>query len=124
MREIDSYTKTCIKYFESGCKGNTMIAAKDGEVRVYLHANFIYSQTFDTEVFTLAGWNTNVTRNRLNACLKDSYVFQKNYTPYLKYKGHDIELDDGKYYKHVGCDWFSSDSEWGETWAPITWEMC
>lgn len=123
MRDIDSKTRECVDYFESGCFGNTMVSAKDDEVSVYLHANFIFMRKMATsEIFTLAGWNTNTTRNRLNAVLSNGHVVQRNYMPFLVVDGKAHEIDENKYYKYENGEWSVSDSLFDE-FEPLEWSV-
>lgn len=123
MRDIDARTRACVNYFESGCFGNTMVVASEnkGIVSVYLHTNFIYERGRDYEVFTLHGWNTNVTRNRLNACLYPFRIIQKDFKPYLVGRNDEKkEIDSDKFYKFKGGKWFVLDSLDGE-YEPLNW---
>lgn len=61
---------------------------EEGSVQVYLHGNCIYRAQKEGGVreFSLAGWNTPTTRERLTGCGVN--VCQRNFVPY--YKGEPI----------------------------------
>ena len=66
---------------------NTQVVVdENGNVFVYLHGNKIYMGVDGKKSFTLAGWNTNTTRSRLNAL--GVHVSQKNFAP--MYNGKEI----------------------------------
>ena len=122
MSKINEWTREHVDYFESGCKGNTMVTWANKEVSVYLHANFIYKDNGDCEVFTLHGWNTNTTRSRLNAILTKGQIVQRDYMPYLVVDGKKYAIDVNKYYKLANGKWFEGDSNsyfFDRDWSPL-----
>ena len=79
MRKIDEMMLNAVKEHRNWKNGNTEVKVyKIGgfmHIRVYLHDNLIWkwNEAEDIAEFTLAGWNTMVTRNRLNALGVDVY---------------------------------------------------
>lgn len=78
-------TQRIAEAFKNGKKltlGNTNT---DGQT-VCLHGNAIMRKTENGLYVTLAGWNTNTTRERINGILhvlgKDSFFSQRNFIPY------------------------------------------
>ena len=77
--------------------GNTSVSIRKStrggvEVEVYLHNNKIYEAYENLSgcyerYFTLAGWNTNTTRSRMNAL--GVGVYQRNFAP--MYEGKEID---------------------------------
>jgi len=67
MREIDKQIATAVEKKKPTCYGNTCVTIERGDVYVYLHGHLIYKDVKGVKSFTLAGWDTDVTRNRLNA---------------------------------------------------------
>ena len=91
MRKIEEAMCAAVKERRNWQSGNTRVEVKDGGnwVKVYLWDNLIYTECRednDAKRFTLAGWNTNTTRSRLNAL--GVGVTQLNFFPY--YNGHEI----------------------------------
>ena len=88
MRKVTEQIKQA--FFERKAKtiGNTHT---DGE-SVWLHGNEIIKRDSSGLIFwTLAGWNTPTTRERINGIL-DVGVHQKNFEPVLN--GHTIDESD------------------------------
>ena len=74
---------------------NSEVISKDGITSMYLFNNLIARKeiaTGKTEI-TLAGWNTNTTRERLNALCGVS-VTQRNFAPYL----NGVEINEYDFY--------------------------
>lgn len=95
MRQIEERMVNAVNNYRNFSCSNTVVnVSKENGctvIRVYLHNNCIFekAQNLDglfVRSFTLAGWNTNVTRSRLRALGVD--VYQKNYTP--MYNGKEI----------------------------------
>lgn len=90
MRKIEEAMCAAVKERRNWQSGNTRVQVKDGGnwVKVYLWDNLIYTECNEdgAKRFTLAGWNTNTTRSRLNAL--GVGVTQRNWMPY--YNGHEI----------------------------------
>lgn len=82
------------------CDNTQVIVSLDkSHIEVYLHGNVIYSCDGEQEAFTLAGWDTDVTRNRLRALGVN--LFRKNgktYASKCKNGANAIEIDKNKWY--------------------------
>lgn len=91
MRKI---TQIVVGAFLSGkaiSHGNTCTDGKS----LFLHGNKIAEFKEDGQLYaTLAGWNTNTTRERLNA-LPGARFHQKNFAPYF----HDKLIDSKEWIK-------------------------
>ena len=73
-----------LRHFENWSSGNTSVISTKEEMKVFLHGNHIATldkATMDLFIFD-GGWQSNPTKSRLNALLKefrpDRQVFQKN----------------------------------------------
>lgn len=90
MRKIEEQMVAAIKARKNFKSGNTEVTMTRNEylgtctAMVYLHDNLIAKILFKPEnveaQFTMAGWNTNTTRSRLNALCVG--VSQCNWAPY------------------------------------------
>lgn len=90
MRQIEKKMVAAIKARKNFKSGNTEVTMTRNEhlgkctAMVYLHDNLIAKISFGPEnvvaQFTLAGWNTNTTRSRLNAL--GVGISQCNWAPY------------------------------------------
>lgn len=86
-------------YFMNGIErkiGNTEIKVEGGLVKMYLFNNLIAVRELNDKQnikITLAGYNTNTTRERLNG-LPFVKVTQKNFTPYL----NGVEINSHDWY--------------------------
>ena len=90
MRQIEKQMVAAIKARKNFKSGNTEVMMTRNEylgtctAMVYLHANLIAKISFGQDnvvaQFTMAGWNTNTTRSRLNALSVG--VSQRNWSPY------------------------------------------
>lgn len=90
MRNIDEKMCAAVAAHKNFKLSNTeVVASEDGNVYVYLHGNKIYMEVDGKESFSLAGWNTNTTRSRLNAL--GVSVSQKNFAP--MYNGKEIDCN-------------------------------
>lgn len=99
MRKIEEAMCAAVKERRYWKSGNTEVnVRKDAygfeHVEVRLHSNLIWkwNETEDMTEFTLAGWNTNTTRSRLNALGVD--VCTRQYVPICN--GH--EINENKWY--------------------------
>lgn len=108
MRQIEKKMVAAIKARKNFKSGNTEVTMTRNEylgtctAMVYLHDNLIAKISFGPEKvvgqFTMAGWNTNTTRSRLNAL--GVGVSQCNWEPYhngkaISSKGwYTFEYDD------------------------------
>ena len=68
MRKIEEAMCEAVKTRTNWESGNTKVSCGNF-VKVYLHDNLIYRESVKEgfKEFTLAGWDTNTTRNRLRA---------------------------------------------------------
>ena len=93
-------TQKIMSAFLKGEKASAQRTNTDG-YSVWLHGNLIAERGKSKLWFTLAGWPTVTTRDRVNGLLQlsgsDYRVFQKNGTQFLT---------NGKYVREIG------DSEW------------
>ena len=99
MRKIESQLCEAIRNFRTLHKDNTAFVKDSwnkGKWTLLLHGNAIASfdqnskhPTIPTYV-SLAGWNSNTTRSRLNA-LDGVNIHNKNFIPYLN--GREIDVD-------------------------------
>lgn len=90
MRQIEKKMVAAIKARKNFKSGNTEVTMTLNEhlgkctAMVYLHDNLIANISFGPEnvvaQFTMAGWNTNTTRSRLNAL--GVGISQCNWAPY------------------------------------------
>ena len=107
MRQIEKQMVAAIKARKNFKSGNTEVTMTRNEylgtctAMVYLHDNLIAKISFRPEnvvaQFTLAGWNTNTTRSRLNALCVG--VYKCNRAPY--HNGKAIS----------STDWYTFDYE-------------
>lgn len=100
MRKIEKAMCAAVKERRYWKSGNTEVNVRYDylgsihvEVRLFGHLIWKYNEAEDMTEFTLAGWNTNTTRSRLNAL--GVGVFQKNFAPI--YKG--AMIDENKWYE-------------------------
>lgn len=93
MRNIDENINSAFNGNHPYAEGNTTLTFIDGKKMVLLHGNCIYKEFNGVAQFTLAGWDTNVTRNRLKAI--GVRIERKNGSSY--YKGQQIDKD--KWYR-------------------------
>ena len=89
MRNIDENIHSAFNGNHPYAEGNTTLTFIDGKKMVLLHGNCIYKESYGVAQFTLAGWDTNVTRNRLRALGID---LERKGGKTL-YKGAEIESD-------------------------------
>ena len=101
MRKIEEAMLKAIEERRDLVYGNTEVrVTNNGNViNVYLHGNNIYSNTYGEKRFTLAGWNTMVTRSRLHAIGVKVYGkvrsgwSNKGAGNRAMYKGNEIDSD-------------------------------
>ena len=93
MKQIEKAMLNAIRERKNWHNSNTSVKiAQFGNlpacVVVRLHGNVIYFRNLENNAvfFTLAGWNTNTTRSRLNAL--GIGVYQRNFAP--MYNGKEI----------------------------------
>lgn len=101
MRSIDKEMLAAVCRRENWKCGNTQVEVSSDKniVKVFLHDNLIYKCVGIEESFTLAGWDTNVTRNRLRALGVN--LFRKNgkvYASKCKSGAKAIEINKNKWY--------------------------
>lgn len=70
--------------------------------RFLLHGNEIFSSNQDFSVFefSLCGWNTNTTRERLNGILSrfNSYIKQRNWNLFYVHNGKEFPINEDDTY--------------------------
>lgn len=91
MRNIEAMLAAVCKRANWKCS-NTNVEVFNDELSVILHGNYIYRIVDGVKWFTLAGWDTLTTRNRLRALGVD--LKRKNGK--TCYNG--IEIDSNKWY--------------------------
>ena len=64
-REVDRMIGSAFQNGRNIGVGNTTVTNEGNTTKVYLHGNLICKKTNGVTCFTLAGHDTNVTRNRL-----------------------------------------------------------
>lgn len=93
MRTIDKNVVNAVNNRFNYKSGNTRVEVVNNEgmknVFVYLHDNLIYQIVNNVAFFTLAGWNTQTTRSRLQALGVN--VTQRNFT--AVFNGREIATD-------------------------------
>lgn len=104
MRKIDETTRTAVNNKIDFHSQNTfvMYLGKINTSSVFLHGHKIYTRNHDneTEYFSLHGWNTQTTRARINACLKQGHIVQrKGKAIYINYGLPDYTLDNFALYQ-------------------------
>ena len=93
MGKINQLTQDNFNIGKSFKRGNTkIISEENGTVKLYLHDNLIAFKTFRGCYITNAGYQTNVTKDRLNAILSmyGLKIKQKNFTWNIKGKLFDF----------------------------------
>ena len=101
MRKIDREMLAAVCERENWKCSNTQVVVSSDKniVKVFLHDNLIYECKGVEEAFTLAGWDTDVTRNRLRALGVN--LFRKNgktYASKCKSGANAIEIDKNEWY--------------------------
>lgn len=110
MRKIDEAMSAAVKAHQYFKSGNTEVNVRldmygHEHIEVRLHGNMIwrYNEAEDMTEFTLAGWNTPVTRARLNAlgvgvygrCCSGFHGDPAEYWPMCD----GVEIDPDKWYE-------------------------
>ena len=104
MREI---TRKAVNSFFNGrnfSRDNTMVVCSKISMhnRFLLHGNEIFSSNQDFSVFefSLCGWNTNTTRERLNGILSrfNSYIKQRNWNLFYVHNGKEFPINEDDTY--------------------------
>ena len=99
MRKIDKEMLAAVCEHRNWSSGNTVVVADKDYVQVILHGRIIYECKGVEEAFTLAGFDTDVTRNRLRALGVN--LFKKNgktYASKCKSGANAIEIDKNEWY--------------------------
>ena len=78
MRKVSRQIKEAFEAGKSRTIGNT---STNGE-SVFLHGNQIVKREAGKVYWTLAGWNTATTRERVNSIV-NAGVYQKDFEPYV-----------------------------------------
>lgn len=98
MRKV---TEKIASAFRNGEKLTVSNTTTDGTA-VWLHGNKIIERRPDGIYFTLAGWNTNVTRERINGILPNYYYVRRvNGAVMLHTPARSEYIDD--------CQWINID---------------
>lgn len=107
MRQIERQMIDAIKANKSWRNGNTEVRSNGSKWAVLLFNNHIASGGPDAFSFSLAGWNTNTTRSRLNALLREftnGYsVYQQKGEPY--FNGRAINTTGWLQLSYVDGEW-------------------
>ena len=99
MRSIDKEMLAAVCEHRNWSSGNTVVVADEDYVQVILHGSIIYERNGVEEAFTLAGWDTDVTRNRLRALGINIFrINGKTYASKCKSGTNAIEIDKYKWY--------------------------
>lgn len=99
MRKIEKEMLAAVCEHRNWGSGNIVVVADKDYVQVILHGSIIYECKGVEEAFTLAGWDTDVTRNRLRALGVN--IFRKNgktYASKCKSGANAIEIDKNEWY--------------------------
>lgn len=99
MRKIEKEMLAAVCEHRNWSCSNTAVVVDNGCVQVILHGSIIYECKGVEEAFTLAGWDTDVTRNRLRALGVN--LFRKNgktYASKCKSGANAIEIDKNEWY--------------------------
>jgi len=85
MRKITFQAVQAFNNGENFKQSKTEVKVENGAVSLYLHKNKIAERNEDGLYITNAGWESNVTKERLNA-IDGVHIYQKNGTWYLNGK--------------------------------------
>lgn len=99
MRKIGKEMCAAVKERRNWSCSNTAVVVDNNVVQVILHGSIIYECRGTEEAFTLAGWDTDVTRNRLRALGVN--LIRKNgrtYASKCKNGANAIEIKANKWY--------------------------
>lgn len=104
MRKI---TEQAARAFRNSTKfnsGNTSVAIDTVEVTLSLHGNTIAKKDLatGTVTWTLSGWNTTTTRERLNGVVYGTVRQRNHEAVYIAPNGDNIEIDACKWYDMEG----------------------
>lgn len=89
MRQIEKNMVNAVNGRYNFKSGNTRVEIFDEDTLVLLHENYIFCIVDGIKYFSLAGWNTNTARSRLNALGVE--IHNKKGVPY--YKGQPVPTD-------------------------------
>lgn len=92
MRQVERELSAAVQSHKCWCGGNTTVIVDNNVLQVYLHGHLIYKEKEGRKAFTLAGYDTDVTRNRLRAI--GVQIERKNNTTYFK----GVEVDKKQWY--------------------------
>ena len=99
MRKIEKEMLAAVCEHRNWSSGNTVVVADNDYVQVILHGSIIYECKGVEEAFTLAGFDTDVTRNRLRSLGVN--LFRKNgktYASKCKSGANAIEIEKNEWY--------------------------
>lgn len=91
MRKVTQKAVKSFRNSENFKQGNTRVETFGNETRLYLHNNLIAKRNSKGLFITNAGWQSNTTKERLNA-LPNVSIHQKNWEWYLNGKKWNGEL--------------------------------
>lgn len=96
MRKITREAISSLIAHRAFKKSNTEVRIEpNGDAELFLHNNHIATYTADDSLFiTSAGWQTNTTKERLNA-LPNVHIYQRNF------------------------DWYLNDEYWSGEWVKV-----
>ena len=89
MRKIEQQMNAAIQGNKNWSSGNTMVCTcEDNVSKVYLHGNHIATVDEDSVTLYDGGWQSNTTKSRLNAilkefCIEGECVYQKDFKWYV-----------------------------------------
>lgn len=95
MRKVTQKAVQCFRNNVNFKQGNTKVERLGNETRLYLHNNLIAKRNPKGLYITNAGWQSNTTKERLNA-LPNVSIHQKNWEWYLngkKWNGKLTKVD-------------------------------
>jgi hypothetical protein len=100
MRSITEQSVNAFTEGQKFSKANMSIKNENGIIKMYLHKNLIATKDDNKLTITDAGWQSNTTKERLNALLNaystDVFIFQKNFEWYVGKDHKTATLWDGK----------------------------
>jgi hypothetical protein len=100
MRKIERQMNAAITAGTDWKSANTMVTTHNGVSHIFLHGNKIAEVGDNFIVLMDGGWQSNTTKSRLNAILREhgipgECVFQKNFTWFVNMKnakGEDLQV--------------------------------
>ena len=106
MRQITQNAATAFAFDRNFKRDNTEVRVSPGGTQLLLHDNIIaarFKGGTQRTVFTLAGWGTPTTRERINGLLEylgyDTRVYQYKHEQWVRHEGKDYPIS-------VTDDWY------------------